>query len=69
MMPWLQNTPLAAIRDGIDSDELVRRKDAVGGRPASELEIARLVGLLCSPDASFTTGSVLCANGGMRFSI
>jgi NAD(P)-dependent dehydrogenase (short-subunit alcohol dehydrogenase family) len=65
--PFLQNTPLAAVRDGIDRTEFVKDYEKTGGRPAYEEEVAALVGLLCLPDAGFTTGSVLCANGGMKF--
>jgi NAD(P)-dependent dehydrogenase (short-subunit alcohol dehydrogenase family) len=67
LSPWLRNTPLAAIREGVDSEQLNRDKALLGGRPATELEIAKLVGLLCSPDAGFSTGSMLNANGGMKF--
>jgi NAD(P)-dependent dehydrogenase (short-subunit alcohol dehydrogenase family) len=66
--PFLQTTPLANPRDGIDKPEFVASFEKTGGRPAYEYEIAGLVGLLCSPEASFTTGSVLNANGGMKFS-
>jgi NAD(P)-dependent dehydrogenase (short-subunit alcohol dehydrogenase family) len=64
---FLETTPLASVRPGIDKEEWVRDVAKTGGRPATELEIAKLVGLLCSADASWTTGSVLNANGGMRF--
>jgi NAD(P)-dependent dehydrogenase (short-subunit alcohol dehydrogenase family) len=66
--PFLQTSPLAAIREGVDTEELVKGAQKAGGRPAYEMEIAKLVVLLCSPDAGYTTGSVLSANGGMRFS-
>jgi NAD(P)-dependent dehydrogenase (short-subunit alcohol dehydrogenase family) len=66
--PFLQTTPLAKPRDGIDKTEFVQNIEKTGGRPAYESEVAGLVGLLCSPEASFSTGSVLNANGGMKFS-
>ncbi|KAF2809430.1 NAD(P)-binding protein [Mytilinidion resinicola] len=67
--PFLQNTPLAAPRDGIDSKELVEASKKAGGRPAYEEEIAGVVAMLCSPDAAWSTGNVVCANGGFRFSV
>jgi len=65
MRPFLQTTPLAAVREGVDSAADVQNVGKTGGRPAYEDEIAGLVALLCSPDAGWSTGSVLCANGGM----
>ncbi|OJD29235.1 nad-binding protein [Diplodia corticola] len=66
--PWLKNTPLAPVRKGIDRDEFVQAAPKAGGRPAYEEEIAGVVVMLCSPEAGWSTGSVVCANGGMRFS-
>lgn len=66
--PWLKNTPLAPVREGVDKEEFVKAAPKAGGRPAYEEEIAGVVGMLCSPEASWSTGSVVCANGGMRFS-
>ncbi|KAF2142682.1 uncharacterized protein K452DRAFT_318260 [Aplosporella prunicola CBS 121167] len=66
--PWLKNTPLAAAREGVDRDEFVQAAPKAGGRPAYEDEIAGVVGMLVSPEASWSTGSIVCANGGMRFS-
>lgn len=37
-----------------------------GRRPAFTSEIAGAVGMLCTPDAAWTTGSVICANGGVK---
>jgi NAD(P)-dependent dehydrogenase (short-subunit alcohol dehydrogenase family) len=65
--PFLQNTPLAAVREETDREKFVKEYEATGGRPAYEEEVAALVGLLCLPDAAWTTGSVLNANGGMKF--
>ncbi|KAF2490816.1 NAD(P)-binding protein [Lophium mytilinum] len=67
--PFLQNTPLAAPRDGVDSKELVEASKKAGGRPAYEEEIAGVIAMLCSPDAAWSTGNVVCANGGFRFSV
>ena len=66
--PFLQNTPLAAVRQGIDDEEYVKSESKAGGRPAYSQEIAGVVAMLCSEDAGWSTGSVVCANGGMRFS-
>ncbi|KAJ9642386.1 hypothetical protein H2201_004779 [Coniosporium apollinis] len=66
--PWLKNTPLAAAREGIDDKEFVEQAPKAGGRPAYEHEIAGVVGMLCLPESGWSTGSVVCANGGMRFS-
>lgn len=66
--PWLKNTPLAPAREGIDRKDFVKAAPKAGGRPAYEEEIAGVVAVLCSPEASWSTGSVVCANGGMRFS-
>lgn len=49
-------------------DKLVR--DNMGGmRPAFASEIAGTIDMLCSEEAGWTTGSVVCANGGMKMSI
>ncbi|EON97310.1 putative 3-oxoacyl-(acyl-carrier-protein) reductase protein [Phaeoacremonium minimum UCRPA7] len=40
-----------------------------GRRPAFTIEIAGTVDMLCSPESAWTTGSVICANGGMKMSI
>ncbi|KAJ5630805.1 uncharacterized protein N7484_010905 [Penicillium longicatenatum] len=45
-------------------------KEKMGGRrPAFTSEIAGVVGMLCTPDGLWTTGSVVCANGGMRMTV
>lgn len=49
-------------------DTLVR--DKMGGkRPGFTSEIAGTIDMLCSAEAGWTTGSVVCANGGMKMSI
>lgn len=58
-------------RSGIDPkeyDEIVI-KGMGGKRPAFPEEIAGVVGMLCSEESGWTTGSVICANGGMKMSI
>ena len=45
-------------------------KEGMGGRrPGFTDEIAGVIGMLCSEESGWTTGSVICANGGMRMSI
>jgi NAD(P)-dependent dehydrogenase (short-subunit alcohol dehydrogenase family) len=68
MSPFTKNTPLAAVRDGIDREIFVKEAPLAGGRPAYEEEIAGVVSMLCLPEAGWSTGSVVCANGGMKFS-
>jgi NAD(P)-dependent dehydrogenase (short-subunit alcohol dehydrogenase family) len=67
--PFLETTPLAALRKGVDPDDIYEASVNLGGRPAYSGEIAGVVGMLCSPEAGWTTGSVICANGGMKFSV
>jgi 3-oxoacyl-[acyl-carrier protein] reductase len=68
MKPFTQNAPLAAVRPGIDNEVFIRDEHKAGGRPAYDHEIAGVVAMLCSEDAGWSTGSVVCANGGLRFS-
>ena len=68
MAPWMKLTPLAPVREGIDSKEVVENAKIAAGRPAYDYEIAGVVGMLCSPEAGWTTGSIICANGGWKFS-
>ncbi|KAG5977999.1 L-xylo-3-hexulose reductase [Claviceps digitariae] len=49
-------------------DKTVR--EGMGGRrPGFTSEIAGTIDMLCSAEAGWTTGSVVCANGGMKMSI
>ncbi|KAH8693378.1 hypothetical protein GQ44DRAFT_635272 [Phaeosphaeriaceae sp. PMI808] len=66
--PFIENTPLSAPRKGIDDDKIYKASQNAGGRPAYSEEVAGVVGMLCLPEAGWTTGSVICANGGMKFS-
>lgn len=74
MQGYQDSTPLSELRDvdvgalGPHNAALVREKMG-GRRPAFTSEIAGVVGMLCTPDAEWTTGSVVCANGGMRMSV
>lgn len=69
LRPFIQTTPLEAIRPSVDDEDLVKDADNAGGRPAYVAEIAGIVGMLCTVDAAWCTGQVVCANGGMRMSI
>ena len=54
--------------DPADYDKIVN--EGMGGkRPGFTDEVAGVVGMLCSAEAGWTTGSVICANGGMKMSI
>ncbi|KAM3420581.1 hypothetical protein BST61_g3843 [Cercospora zeina] len=68
MAGWTRNTPLAAIRPEIDRKDLADNAELAGGRPAYDYEIAGVVAMLCTPDSAWCTGSVVCANGGFKFS-
>lgn len=64
--PFIKTAPLEAVRPGIDSEELVEDAKIAGGRPGYVEEIAGCVAMLCTKDAAWCTGQVVCANGGMR---
>lgn len=54
--------------DWYEFDGLV--KSSMGGmRPAFASEVAGTIDMLCSEEGGWTTGSVICANGGMKMSI
>lgn len=63
---WSLNymAPLAATRDGVDSEQTIAAAKAMGGRPAYLEEVAGIVGLLCMPEAGWITGQVIGSNGG-----
>lgn len=69
MKSFIKHSPLMAIRPGVDDEDLVKDADAAGGRPAYSAEIAGIVGMLCTPDAAWCTGQVVCANGGLRMAM
>ncbi|KAL8727410.1 MAG: hypothetical protein Q9166_006082 [cf. Caloplaca sp. 2 TL-2023] len=68
MKPYIQNAPLMREREGIDPQAFVDDAEKAGGRPGYDHEIAGVVAMLCSEDAAWCTGSVICANGGFKFS-
>ena len=63
---WSLNymAPLAAVREGIDSEETIEAAKGLGGRPAYLEEVAGIVGLLCGKEAGWITGQVIGSNGG-----
>ncbi|KAI9738458.1 MAG: hypothetical protein M1818_005355 [Claussenomyces sp. TS43310] len=67
--PYVEISPLQAVRPGVDSEELVKDAKIAGGRPAYTGEIAGVVGMLTSVESAWITGQVICANGGMRMAI
>lgn len=73
---WMDNTPLSKAKpDGSDLKEMGEKNAAIvmekmgGRRPAYTSEIAGVVAMLCLPDASWCTGSVVNGNGGMTFGV
>lgn len=62
---WIEHAPLMRARKGIDADEVVEEAKTSGGRPAYVHEVAGIAGMLCTPDAAWCTGQVVCANGGL----
>jgi NAD(P)-dependent dehydrogenase (short-subunit alcohol dehydrogenase family) len=77
--PYVDAAPLAAYDGepgvvalaGADADRFDRivRGGMRGRRPGFAAEIAGTIDMLCSEESGWTTGSVICANGGMRMSI
>ena len=67
LRPHMLQTPLAKVTPEHDAEELVAFAKQAGGRPATPEEIAGVVGMLCTPDGAWCTGSVVNANGGMIF--
>ena len=68
MKPFIQNAPLQAVRKGVDEERYVQDAEKAGGRPGYDFEVAGVVAMLCSEDSGWCTGSVVCANGGFKFS-
>ncbi|KAH6605693.1 hypothetical protein Trco_004846 [Trichoderma cornu-damae] len=77
--PYVDAAPLAAYsgeahvlaKAGGEADKFDRLvRQAMGGRrPGFADEIAGTVDMLCTEESGWTTGSVVCANGGMRMTI
>lgn len=80
MRPWLEITPGAQVDEERDGEEVVtdvygragkgggNGTGNLGGRAAEAKEVAGVVGMLCGNESGWCTGSVVCANGGMRMS-
>ncbi|KAJ9205615.1 hypothetical protein DTO271D3_2492 [Paecilomyces variotii] len=77
--PYVDAAPLAqyngeewvkemAGEDAERFDRLVR-EEMGGRRPGFTTEIAGTIDMLCTEESGWTTGSVVCANGGMKMSI
>ena len=77
MQGFQDATPLSAVVPGdtnventLSSEEKTLIQEKMGGRrPAFTSEVAGVVGMLCTEDGGWTTGSVVCANGGMRMGL
>jgi 3-oxoacyl-[acyl-carrier protein] reductase len=67
MERFLYNTPLAKFYPNVDKPDRQAQVNTYGGLIASADDIAGIVGLLCMPEAAHCTGSIMNANGGMKF--
>ncbi|CAM1501028.1 Fc.00g101900.m01.CDS01 [Cosmosporella sp. VM-42] len=77
--PYVDAAPLAKYNGekdvlamaGSDAERFDRTvRESMGGqRPGFTNEIAGTIDMLCSAESGWTTGSVICANGGMKMSI
>ncbi|KAF5011420.1 hypothetical protein FDECE_2483 [Fusarium decemcellulare] len=77
--PYVDAAPLAEYhgepdvlaKAGPDAERFDRTvRESMGGRrPGFTSEIAGTIDMLCSEESGWTTGSVICANGGMKMSI
>jgi NAD(P)-dependent dehydrogenase (short-subunit alcohol dehydrogenase family) len=77
--PYVDTAPLASYHGekevlalaGSEADKFDRvvREGMKGRRPGFTSEIAGTIDMLCSSEGGWTTGSVICANGGMKMSI
>lgn len=79
MQGWQDNTPGSNLlvpegysgtgEERLSAQDSRTVRDKMGGRrPAFTDEIAGIVGMLCTRDGQWCTGSVVCANGGLRMS-
>jgi 3-oxoacyl-[acyl-carrier protein] reductase len=56
-------TPLSPVREW-DTEEAKALGEKYGGRVGYPEEVAGIVGMVCSPESSWMTGSLVSANGG-----
>ncbi|KAA8899525.1 short-chain dehydrogenase [Sphaerosporella brunnea] len=66
--PLLEMTPLAQLSEAEKKGPYKDRAEFFekhGGRWGKPEEVAGIVGMLCSAEAGYCTGQVICANGGM----
>ena len=68
LAPMVELTPLAQMSKERDGEQKVKDWSNMHGRPAEPSEVAGIVGMLCSSESGWCTGSVICANGGLHFS-
>ncbi|KAF7585116.1 hypothetical protein BBP40_012496 [Aspergillus hancockii] len=73
MQGFQDSTPLSKVLEGdekmgelTEEQRFLIREKMGGRRPAFTSEVAGVVGMLCTGDGLWCTGSVVCANGGMR---
>ncbi|KAF2999840.1 hypothetical protein E8E13_007203 [Curvularia kusanoi] len=59
--------PLAKERPGVDTPEMLRLAEEIGGRPGTLDEVAGIVGIACLPESGWMTGNQLGASGGGAF--
>jgi NAD(P)-dependent dehydrogenase (short-subunit alcohol dehydrogenase family) len=59
--------PLSPLRES-DTEEQKQLGEMYGGRVAYPEEIAGIVGMICSPESGWMTGSLVSANGGQWMS-
>ncbi|CEJ91128.1 Putative 3-oxoacyl-[acyl-carrier-protein] reductase FabG [[Torrubiella] hemipterigena] len=64
-----EESVLAMAGDDAERFDKTVREGMGGQRPGFTCEIAGTIDMLCSKEAGWTTGSVVCANGGMKMSI
>jgi 3-oxoacyl-[acyl-carrier protein] reductase len=66
---WAFNktVPLSAVREGVDNERVQKTAAVLGGRSAYPDEVAGVVVMLCLPEAGWTTGGLVGANGGLVF--
>ncbi|KAJ4252851.1 L-xylo-3-hexulose reductase [Fusarium torreyae] len=77
--PYVDTAPLADYHgeesvlymagDDAEKFDAIVRGPMKGRRPGFTCEIAGTIDMLCSEESGWTTGSVICANGGMKMSI